>query len=190
MSLDCCCSVPMKTNSGLCPQSHPQWWLVVCLTLGLIFDIAIRIFSVDTVIFGNATNIHLVFLKSVSSMWIWEITLCKTYCWMIVSRYFAVIRSFDFLTIWLVSFMTKPSWILSKYYTTTSKIKYSQLCHYFRFLTVIFSLLTVIFSLLTVIFSLLPPWKPYTARLSAPKKRKKRKKRKAVFTWKTALCPR
>ena len=88
----------MKTNSGLCPRFHHQWWLVVYLTLGLIFDVAIRIFSIDTVIFGNATNIHLVFLNPYLQ-WSWK-SLCKTYCWMIVSRYFAVIRSFE----WYLSF--------------------------------------------------------------------------------------
>jgi len=53
--------------------------------------------------------------------------------------------------------MTKPSWILNKYYTTASKIKILAFMSLFSLLTVIFSLLTVIFSLLTVIFSLLAP---------------------------------
>ena len=48
----------------------------------------------------------------------------------------------------------------------------------YSYLTVIFSYLTVIFSYLTVIFSYLTPWKPYTARLSAPLKKEKKKKRK------------
>jgi hypothetical protein len=61
----------------------------------------------------------------------------------------------------------------------------------FSHLTVIFSHLTVIFSHLTVIFSYLTPESLTQQGFQTPKKRKKKKeKRKAVFSRKTALCPR
>ena len=59
----------------------------------------------------------------------------------------------------------------------------------YSYLTVIFSYLTVIFSYLTVIFSYLTPWKPYTTRLSAPKKEKRKKKKKSGFFTKNSPMP-
>ena len=95
---------------------------------------------------------------------------------MIVSRYFAVIRSFDFLTIWLVSFMDLSKLVL----TTLTQIGLKKI----RPFLVVFVPIDRYFVPIDRYFVPIDPMKALHSKAFRPskkRKKEKKKKRKAIF---------